>query len=561
MSRYLAVLLLTACVVPSSHAQTEAERAASPFGFSCCHQTTYSLSTYVEEMARAGLTWVRGFPTAGSICPERGRFDWTEPDRFLEAATRNGISANGLFIGIPEWMETDDVKLPVKDLEAWSQYVTAMVTRYKGRIKHWEVWNETPNFIGSGTAEDYARTVVASYDAAKAADPDCEVMLSIQSNNILWLQQVLEAGARGHYDAISVHPYEILDMVQRSGFEPVFMSVVPSLRKLLAAVDPERVNVPIWFTEVGQDVRDSELPQAAGLVKAFCLSIAQGVTRVDWFSGKDGDSGPMGLLRADGTRRPAWHAMRNLTQHLGPAPRYLGWVLLPEGVYGFGFQGPQGPVLAVWGPPNSQARLELGAVARLVDPLTGATTEASSCAVGAMPLLVLDPPGELLAEAAGNLNKPLRWRDDLDYSGATLAYWVAGEPNLERGLHQANPDAASSVVKANGVVARDCGKAAGQAFVLGPTFMCYTTEPITITVVARRNAANDNAGFNLKYESLTGIHGTGAWYTIPGNDRWYSQSWRITDAQFVGKWGYHFSLDSDVPTSYLLQSITVTRGQ
>ena len=104
----------------------------------------------------------------------------------------------------------------------------------RASVKYWEVWNETPNFIGKGTAADYARTVVAAYDAAKAADPTCQVGLSIQSQNVNWIEQTIEAGAKDHFDFIAVHPYETLGVVESDGCEAEFMSIVPTLRKMLA---------------------------------------------------------------------------------------------------------------------------------------------------------------------------------------------------------------------------------------------------------------------------------------------------------------------------------------
>jgi hypothetical protein len=227
--------------------------SASPFGFSCDNQTTYALEAYCPRMAEAGIGWIRGFPTAGVTEPERARFDWSAVDKFLGVADANRMAVSGVLFYLPPWIEAGAVKLPVKDLPGWAEYVSAVVTHSRDRVKHWEVWNETPNFIGEGKAADYALTVVAAYDAAKAADPTCQVGLSIQSNNVNWIEQVLQAGAREHYDFVSVHPYETLGLVELDGCEPEFMGIAPTLRKMLAAQDPARADAPIWFTEIGFD--------------------------------------------------------------------------------------------------------------------------------------------------------------------------------------------------------------------------------------------------------------------------------------------------------------------
>jgi hypothetical protein len=560
-----AVLCLAAALwlvgAQSAYGQSAEGLDASPFGFSCDNQTTYSLATYCPKMAEAGIKWIRGFPTANVTEPERGKFDWSAVDKFLATAADNRMAVSGLLFYMPTWIEADEVKLPVKDLPGWSEYVSALVAHCKGSVKYWEVWNETPNFIGKGTAEDYAKTVVAAYDAAKAADPECQVGLSIQSNNVNWIEQVIKAGAKEHFDFISVHPYENLGLVESDGMEPEFMSIVPTIRKMLAAQDPDRANAPIWFTEIGYDAREGEVHQASALVKAFSLGLAQGVTRINWFEGIDGDSGPMGLLCSDGTPRLAYAAMSNLTRHLGADPQYEGWVLLNGVGYGFVFRGAETSAMAAWARPRTTAPVSFGEAVRIVDPLTGASAETDGCSLTGVPVLVVGVPPTLLAQAQANKALPFPWRGDYDYSGATSVWTTMGDPDIERGLHHLSADAASTPVEAYGVPARDCSKSAGQSFSVAPEFTSYTTEPITITVVVRRNAANDNAGFNLWYESTSGIRGTGEWYTIPGNDQWYTKTWTINDAQFAGKWGYNFMFNGDTPRPYYLTSVTVSKAK
>ena len=74
------------------------------------------------------------------------------------------------------------------------------------------------------------------------------------------------------------------------------------------------------------------------------------------------------------------------------------------------------------------------------------------------------------------------------------------------------------------------------------------------------DAANDDAGFKLVYESTTGYKDLG-WYTVPDNKDWHTVSYKIMDDEFVSMWGYNFSLDSDGNTfnKYDIQSVTVTK--
>ena len=130
--------------------------------------------------------------------------------------------------------------------------------------------------------------------------------LAAKSAHISYLEQVIRAGAKDHFDFITLHPYEVLNgVVDDAGTESVFLHIVPTLRKMLAAQDPAKANVPVIFTELGCSVKKGAAVQANALVKAYTMGIAEGVECIEWFEGRDGDSGPMGLLDREGKPRPA----------------------------------------------------------------------------------------------------------------------------------------------------------------------------------------------------------------------------------------------------------------
>ena len=109
------------------------------------------------------------------------------------------------------------------------------------------------------------------------------------------------------------------------------------------------------------------------------------------------------------------------------------------------------------------------------------------------------------------------------------------------------------------VSARDCSKGSAVTFTVDPNFLSYTHAPIVISAVVRKISSTDNPGFNLKYESAAGRKGIG-WNSVPGSDRWYTLTWTLSDDEFVGNWGYHFSFDCDSTnySRYYLQQVTVT---
>ncbi|MBD3243450.1 MAG: hypothetical protein GF331_22865 [Chitinivibrionales bacterium] len=549
-----------------------AQPTMSPFAASMSASSRMNAHLWAASISDAGVRWVRGFPPIGQMSPSAGTYDWGTSDTFVQRCTDNNLNIVAIINNVPGWISSE-LEFPVADLDGYRDAVTAIVNRYKDRIKYWEVWNEPPNFCRTDlcTPENYALTVQAAYDGAKAADPDCKVGLAAKSNFTSWLEKALLAGAAGHFDFVSLHPYEMQGVAMGNDFEGLFMGIVPSVRKLLAAHSPAQQNVPVLFTEIGTPIGATMGPdsiteelQAHVVVRTYIMGIAQDVAGVYWFEVRDGDSGPFGFLDGD-RERPSYTALETMILHLGQNPQYLGWVLLNDIHHAFVFQGATQTVLVTWGDHETSETVDFGERVDLVDPFTGTTTTASTHMLTRAPVMALGVPSALETQARSNATAPFPWGGD--YTGADSVWITMGDPNDEHGLHHIYPDLRSSYVDGPYGPARYCGDARDQKFVIDPNVLSYTTVPITITAEVRRNENNDNAGFNLWYESTTwsdsrgtNFKSTGSWYTVPGNDQWYTKSWTIEDASFTGMWGYHFWFQSDSRTysKYYLRNVSVS---
>jgi hypothetical protein len=536
------------------------------FGIGSCQANNWSAEAnarWIPQMVAIGINNFRTGDTGwGAVEPEEGKWTWERLDKQMSYLEGQHISFGGILIGSPKWNTKDRPgTLPVNNIAGWSNYVSEVVKHCKGRVKNWEVWNEPPNFTGRDqTAADYAKIVVAAFDAAKAADPSCLVGMAAKSVDVNYLEQAIKAGAKDHFDYITLHPYEVLNgIADNAGTESVFLHIVPTLRKMLAAQDPARATVPVIFTELGSDARKGAERQAAALVKAYSMGIAQGVACIQWFEGMDGDSGPMGLLEGGGKPRPSYTAMGQMIRHLGQHPEYLGWVLLNERDYGFVFQGAKSTVLVAWAHVGAPDPVDFGQTVEIVNPLTGESSSAKAYALTTAPILVPGVPESMVEQARSNKGKPVSWGGD--YANAKSVSITMGDRNEEKGLHTLAGEAVAEAVVAYGGSARAGSVPGGNLYVVDPEFLSYTATPIEITAVVRRNPANDNAGFKLVYESTTGLKSVGGWYTVPDNKEWHTVSWKIDDAQFVNFWGYNFALESDGNqyNKYYIQSVTVTK--
>lgn len=563
--RHFFLLLATVFTV---HIHAEDAAALGIFGIGSCHihnRSAQDAAHWVPQMQAIGLRYYRASCTGWSqVEPEQGKFDWKDLDEHMGYLADHGFIFGGLLNGGVKWNTLDKpCTLPVNNLPAWSNYVSEIVKHCKGRIKRWEIWNEPPNGTGRDqTPADYAKLVISAHDSAKKADPDCLIGLAAKSVHINYLEQAIKAGAKDHFDYITLHPYEVLDgIASNKGTESVFMHIVPTLRKMLAAQNPAKVDVPVVFTELGCDaVIKGTDAQAQTLVKAYTMGIAQGVACIQWFEGKDGDSGPLGLLDRKGIPRSSYIAMGRMIELLGQHPTYLGWTLLNERHYAFAFQGAKGTVLSTWAHGKTTGEIRFNQQVQIVNPLSGGSIWSDKHSLTESPIFVLDVPDALLAEAKANKAKPLTWGGDHS-KAESVSITIEGQ-QIERGLHTHSGEAVAGAVLAYGGSARAGNVPGGNVFIVDPEFLSYTTTPIEITAVVRRNEANDNAGFKLVYESTVGLKtAKSGWFTIPDNKEWHTVRWRIDDAQFVNYWGYNFALESDGSqfNNYYLHSVTVTK--
>ncbi|MDM0045849.1 hypothetical protein QTH91_15280 [Variovorax dokdonensis] len=550
---------------PADSASPADEQAGSKnesiWGVAPSSATSKTPATWLPSMAGAGVTTVRNFHAAPN-------------DDQLTPITAAGMTVVGFLM----WSTAAnrpgaDWTLPVDDLDGWRAYVTDQVKRYKGKVKYWEIWNEPPNFTKDTSPASYGKVVAAAYDAAKAADPSVQLGLAAKSNHVNYLAEAIAAGAADKFDFVTLHPYETAELLPQ-GWEGQFMSIVPRVRQMLEVMNPAKASVPLWFTEIGISAAPpaerglGPQGQADALIKIYTMAFAQGVARLYWFEPRDSEGLQMGLTTADGTRRPAWSAMRGLKAALGATPRYVGWTQPDNAWYGFVFRGPQGVVLSAWSRAGESTTLRLGSEVRVVNPRTGASTTTRTPSITDAPILLIAPNGsnqarKWLDEAQANDGKTFPWNGD--HSASTS---VQLEPGAKpAGVFMKNPPPTTVV---NGVAEASLEGTIGACFAVDPTFLSYAykTTPIRISATVRGHGIG-KPGFFLLYESGAPIASTdvnnlrqadGGSFDIQGTSV-QQKTWTVPDARFIGLYGYHFCFYSPSleQSHFSVQRVTVSR--
>jgi hypothetical protein len=468
--------------------------------------------------------------------------------------------------GVLQWSAPGGAaRFPVDDLSGWAGYVRDMVTRHP-QVRQWEVWNEPPNFTADASAASYARIVRVAYDTAKALDPTVQIGLSAKATFIAWLAEAIEAGAAGHFDYVTLHPYERVRAVY-DGWEEPFLSTVPQLRAMLARTSPAQADVPVQFTEVGSPagVRAGQTPkaryspngQAVLLAKVMALSLAQGVERVSWYDPFDGDysagEAPYGLIGLDGRPRPAFTAYASLISDLGARPVYAGLVKPDPSTYVLAF-GCSGRVVLVAWSGRAGAGLSLRSAATVGDVTSTRTTKAAKISLTSTPRIVT------LASASDRqawLTRAGMEQNQRSLPRTEVRWSAAGGPD---GLYLlgATPTATA--------LGRQAFRPAGSSLqvAVDQQFPSWQSGPIQVTAVVRR--LSGSPGFNLKYDAANslgsmdwaGQRGTGSWRSVTASS-WQTLTWTLPDARFSGLYGFNLRLDSDSTrySGYALAALTV----
>jgi len=554
---------------------------ANPFGISTSASSIRTHQEWFPKMSAAGVGSVRMFPEWRSVEPTQGQWTWERQDAIVKSATEHKLQITALLMGSCPWSNAKSHAFPMPHLDEWSRYVAASVARYKGQIHDWEVWNEGNGGFNDEkhTTADYARLVAATYAAAKQADPQARVGLTVASYDAPYLQETMRAlkqlGKPDSFDFLAIHPYEIADGMRDRDGEIPYLWMTKRLRDVLAVHAPNRRDVPIWITEVGRRIEQrsghttTEDEAASALFKIYALAIAQGIARVQWFEAQDpvGEDQGFGVLARDGRPRASYRALETLAKELGKSPQTLGWVALGESGqgYGFVFDGTTGPVLAAWLPAGPDCfNLPLSQDTHVFQPGKSAPVKVDAGQAWTLteePVLIVPAPGELVAHAKANAGQPYPWGGDYSQAAQVSVRWEHGEQS--RGLAQAGSRNTPRTVFPDGSEGIFLNANQGVSFRVHPSFANLQTHDFYVRITVRRLGPG-NLGMNLFYEvadsqGRTPYKNKGIWYGVGPGEGWQTHTWHVTDACFSTMWGFDLSFRPEQSVPFVVGKVEVSK--
>ena len=277
----------------------------------------------LTEWPPIGAKWNRLWDTGDTwnrMQRHEGPIDFSKQDVKVHDAGRHGVNLLFVFAYTPTWASAHPdwphytgggAAAAPRDINTWANYVSEVVSRYKGQIEHFEVWNEPNAGFFKGTVQEYAQLLSSAYQAAKRANPDCTVLgISGTGGYLPWMENVLKLGGLRHMDVVSVHTYTTPSspeeanlpgrlaatrkLIQKYGgrhgiwnteigyWVPERKGCRPLTRDEIAAKAPKDI-APNWQSRWPYRPID-EYSAAAQLVRHYVLNIAGGVEHVFWYA-------------------------------------------------------------------------------------------------------------------------------------------------------------------------------------------------------------------------------------------------------------------------------------
>ena len=308
-------------------------------GFETLDRKMFDPERTYAHVAQLGVKWARVHTGWCRTELKRGEYDFAWLDRVVDSLRKIGVQpwfcvgfGNRLYT--PEapfetavgWIPTgtDDGR------SAWSRYVACLADHFRGRVRHFEIWNE-PNGTsfwrpGKPDPRQYVDFVRLTASVIRQQIEDAVIIGgAVAGMETKFFLACMENGLGEHIQKASYHSYRFIP-------EHNYETDVQQWRKSLARHAP---SVELWHGEVGAASQPggaggranypwTEPLQARWLLRRFVTDLRLKIELVSYFHTVDlvnygGAEGPThktnfkGLLRGtDYTPKPAYFAYQNL---------------------------------------------------------------------------------------------------------------------------------------------------------------------------------------------------------------------------------------------------------
>ncbi len=113
--------------------------------------------------------------------PQKGVYNFTWLDEIIDECLAQGVEpwlqtsyGNPIYEGGGQIFLSGGFPTSEVALDAWDRWVAAMVDRYQGKVKVWEIWNES-DLNEKNPADEYAKIFIRTAEIIRAEIPDATI--------------------------------------------------------------------------------------------------------------------------------------------------------------------------------------------------------------------------------------------------------------------------------------------------------------------------------------------------------------------------------------------------
>jgi len=305
-------------------ATTIAHTAVNPYGINVFLEQEaegVKRERAVQMAAAAGFHWLRQEFTWEDIeIHGKGDFEdrrhepyrsaWAKYDHIVDLADQYGLELIVRISNPPTWSRalTDTVGTyaPPDNFQDYADFVQAVVGRYQGRIRYYQLWNEPNIYPEWGVypinPEEYTALLKAGATAARQADPHVVIIAGALAatielspnaapgannlNDLIFLQRMYDAGAAPYFDIVALQGYGLWSGPTDRRMHPRVLNLAHHqfVRDLM--VKNGDAAKPIWIAEMNWNVAPDGIPPVYGKVtleqQARYLPLAYARIAAEW---------------------------------------------------------------------------------------------------------------------------------------------------------------------------------------------------------------------------------------------------------------------------------------
>ncbi len=269
----------------------------------------YGINTFLEQevegpkidamlrmIREAGFVWLRQeFPWEDLEVDGRGQFSdsrdlngdgapdvadtWVKYDRIVNMTEARGLRLMVRLSNPPAWTRANPEagdNAPPDDLQDYVNYAINVATRYRGRISHYQIWNE-PNIYpewGNNPIDPagYAEMLCRAYAALKAIDPNIVVISGAIAptialdghrdlSDLVFLQALYDHGGGECFDVLSAQGYGLRSGPTDRRLRATSVNIARHTYYRDIMVRNGDAHKPIWLSEAAWNATlDADLP-------------------------------------------------------------------------------------------------------------------------------------------------------------------------------------------------------------------------------------------------------------------------------------------------------------